>query len=364
MQEEYIFPGAINRIEEILDKFSLKNIFLVRGNQSFIKSGAQHSLKSIYENYKISEFTGFSVNPKLEEAIVGNDLFKNTESNLIIAVGGGSVIDTAKIIKYLAIQENANNANVPLIAIPTTAGTGSEATHFAVVYINGVKHSWADKALVPTLAIVDANLLKGQSKYQMAVSGIDAFAQGIESVWSVNSTEESRQYSENAIKLIWENLKNAIEGDNLALEKTAEGSNWSGKAINIAKTTAPHALSYHITKKFNIPHGHAVALFLPFFVTYNFYLNSKDTTCISTQKNKYPLNRLMEILKIKDESLIEKKIKDFIANVGICTGFKKLTISKEELMLTLESANPERLKNNPREFDIETFLDETSILSF
>jgi alcohol dehydrogenase len=360
IQKEYIYTGAIESVEEIIAGLNVKNIFLVRGNQSYIKSGAKKALSSIFKIYNVVEFSEFSVNPKLNEAEIGFDLFKNNNIDLIIAIGGGSVIDTAKIIKYLAIQKDSVSTEIPFIAVPTTAGTGSEATHFTVVYIDGIKHSWADDGLIPNFAIVDSDLLSGQSKYQMAVSGIDAFAQGVESFWSVNSTMESLVYSKKAIKLIWENLANAVNKDKEALIKIAEGSNWAGKAINISKTTAPHALSYQITKEFNLAHGHAVALFLPFFITYNFYLNHKDY--YYNKKNERLLIQLSNMLGIEDDSSIVEKVKKFITDLCIETDFLKLGISKHELIRTFELANPERLENNPRKFNIDEFIKESSIL--
>lgn len=353
-QEEFIFPGAINNLEKLLTTYASKNILLVRGNQSYTKSGAKKALAPIFNNYKITEFTGFSVNPKLEEAQVGYELFKKNKSNLIIAVGGGSVIDTAKIIKYLTIQENQNNSDIPFIAIPTTAGTGSEATHFAVVYINGVKHSYAHEAILPSVALVDANLLKGQSKYQMAVSGIDAFAQGIESFWSVQSTKESRKYSAKAIKLMWENLENAINGNNEAQIKITEGSNWAGKAINIAKTTAPHALSYGFTKQLGLPHGHAVALSIPFFITLHqniSSINCNDVRGISHIQSI--MTKISEILNTEQKNL-EKTILFFYRNLEISLNFKYLNITNKNFREITKQVNYERLNNNPAIIDSNT----------
>ena len=362
IEKEYIYPGAVENIEKVLLKIKAKNILLVRGNQSFIKSGAKDAFTSISDKYNVVEFSDFSVNPKLEEAKHGYDLFKSNNIEVIIAIGGGSVIDTAKIIKYLAIQENSKNTDIPFIVAPTTAGTGSEATHFAVVYIDGVKDSWADNALIPTVSIVDANLLRGQTKYQIAVSGLDAFAQGVESLWSVNATEESKRYSEKSIKLMWENLVNAVNGNEEALKNIAEGSNWAGKAINISKTTAAHALSYHITSEFNLPHGHAVSLFLPYFMTYNLYLKNKDAETYSNDNEI--LVKLMKLFSIDDVSKLEEGIKSFINNLGVEINFEKLGIAKDDLITILQSANPERLQNNPRIFYVNLFIKETLILSY
>lgn len=364
IQSEYLFPGGIMEIEKVITEMQAKNILLVRGNDSYVKSGAKKVLTIVLKPFNVVEFSDFSVNPKLEEAKNGYDLFKSKTIDLIIAVGGGSVIDTAKIIKSLAVKENIENTSIPLIAIPTTAGTGTEATHFAVVYIDGEKHSWAHESLLPTVAIVDADLLKGQSKYQMAVSGFDAFSQAIESLWSVNATQLSLEYSEKAIKILWENLPNAINGNQEAIIKIAEGSNLAGKAINIAKTTAPHALSYHITSLFGLPHGHAVALFLPYFITYNFYLKNDDLRLsLKVKENEEILNKLLEIFNIQNGLLLELELHKFIEKLGLDTSFKNIGILEQELIVTLKSANPERLKNNPRIYNFTEFINETSILS-
>lgn len=354
-QEEFIYPGAIDNISKILKYFNVENIFLVHGKQSYIKSGAYKSLNSIYTNYKVTEFCEFCVNPKLAEAEIGYKEFKQSNSQLIIAVGGGSVIDMAKIIKYLGINgEIPNNKDytLPIVAIPTTAGTGSEATHFAVVYIDGTKHSYEKEYLLPEVAIVDANLLDGQSKYQMAVSGLDAFAQGIESFWSIKSTRESQKYSLVAIEQIWENLENAINGDKSSRENIAKGAFYAGKAINITKTTGPHALSYYITSKFNIPHGHAVALFLPIFYTYNLTIQYEN--CIDPRGHlfvKAAIEKINKILGIQSEDNGAKKIHDFIQCVGLINDFKKLNLNIEDIKVVLENVNEQRFLNNPRKFE-------------
>ena len=187
------------------------------------------------------------------------------------------------------------------------------------------------------------------------------FAQGVESFWSVNATEESKHYSEKAIKLMWENLANAVNGNEEALKNIAEGSNWAGKAIDISKTTAAHALSYHITSEFNLPHGHAVSLFLPYFITYNLYLKNKDAETYSNENEI--LVKLMKFLSIEDISKLDDNVRTFISNLGIEINFEKLGITKDDLITTLQSANPERLNNNPRKYNVKKFIDETSILS-
>jgi alcohol dehydrogenase class IV len=348
-QKTFIFPGSIKMIPSIISELNNSNILLIRGNNSFEKSGARKELGHLLKDATITEFRDFSVNPKLSEAKKGYELFTKNNIDLILAVGGGSVIDMSKIINYLHMSNNNFKpiTNIPIVAVPTTAGTGSEATHFAVVYINGVKDSFAHKYLLPRYAIVDANLLQGQTAYQMAVSGLDAFSQAIESYWSTHSTTKSASFSKKAIRLIWNNLYKAINGDQIALTNMAEGSNFAGKAINITKTTAPHSLSYGFTSMFGLPHGHAVALFLPFFIKYHYGILPEQ--CNDVRGANFVNKKICEIeqlLNISNQEL-EKKISEFIKNCGIEINFKYLNILKEDYEAALLLMNADRLKNNP-----------------
>ena len=250
---------------------------------------------------------------------------------------------------------------MPFIAIPTTAGTGSEATCFAVVYKNGVKESIENDNLLPNHAIIDSELLVGQSAYQMAVSGIDAFSQGIESYWNINATDESMQYAEQAIKLMWENLESAIAGNINALEQISKGSFLAGKAINITKTTAPHALSYGFTSECGLPHGHAVALFLPFFAYYNNIENIRN--CNDKKGVEHVSVKIEKIEKIlNDESGdLSKFFFNWFRKLNIDTNFSSLNINNNKFKEIVKLINYDRLKNNPYKISTEEIM---SIYSF
>ena len=166
-------------------------------------------------------FNDFSNNPKLEDAIRGTEIARANNIQVIIAVGGGSVIDMAKLIKsfYLSPgnEKDISTGNkevidpcMPLIAIPTTAGPGSEATHFAVVYIKDKKFSVASSCLLPEAVILDGSLVLSGNKYQKSCNVLDAMAQAIESYWSSSSTEDSRMYSLAALNLGWNEIENFI----------------------------------------------------------------------------------------------------------------------------------------------------------
>jgi len=273
--------GSINNLTEILRQNRPGHIFLVTGHDSFAASGAETLLRKIISPFPTTRFSDFEVNPKLEDITKGFELFKKSGSDYIIGSGGGSVIDTAKTISVLACNHgNAqdfvkgkkalSDDKIPTIIIPTTAGTGSESTHFSVVYIGKTKYSLAGEAMLPHVAVLDHGFTHSLSPRITASTGMDALCQGIESFWSVNSTDESRRFSEKAITFALSSLEKAVnDPDDASRETMILASNYSGRAINIAKTTAAHAVSYPFTSYFNIPHGHAVALTLPHFIEFN-----------------------------------------------------------------------------------------------
>jgi alcohol dehydrogenase class IV len=150
----------------------------------------------------------------------------------------------------------------PLIAIPTTSGTGTEATCFAVVYIDKTKYSLKHSSILPDYTIIDPTLTHAMPPLVTAATGMDALAQAIESYWGVKSTHESQAYAREAITLTLAYLKAACQNEVEARDAMSRAANLAGKAINLTETTACHAVSYPITSYFNVPHGHAVALTL------------------------------------------------------------------------------------------------------
>ena len=189
--------------------------------------------------------------------MAGVEAFKASGCDTFLAVGGGSPIDVAKCIKHYS------ESDAPLIAIPTTSGTGSESTHFAVVYENGNKLSVAAPNLLPDIAILEPSTLKNVPEYTRKATMLDALCHAIESHWAKKATDESRSYAEQAIALILRYkdayLANTDEGN----AGMMEAANLAGQAINISTTTAAHAMCYKITSLYGFQHGHAAAICLP-----------------------------------------------------------------------------------------------------
>lgn len=206
---------------------------------------------------KVVRFSNFSSNPVYEDVRSGVKILRKNKCDFIVAVGGGSSIDTAKGIKYY------NHVNLPIMAVPTTSGTGSEATRFAAIYKNGEKKSITDKRLLPEYVILEPGMLKTLPLYQKKCTMLDALCQAIESWWSRRATEESIGYSKEAIDLILGNMEGYLQNEDEGNAKMLSASNLAGRAINITTTTAPHAMSYKLTSLYGLPHGHAVAICLP-----------------------------------------------------------------------------------------------------
>ena len=219
----------------------------------------------------IVKFSDFKPNPLYESVIEGIRVFKDNDCDSIVAIGGGSSIDVAKCIKLYGSYEGdgANGGyltqskvpnDIRILAIPTTAGTGSEVTRYAVIYYEGKKQSVTDDSIVPGTVLFDDSFISKLPRYQRISTMMDALCHGIESFWSVNSTDESKAYSRKSIELIVQNYQSYLDGDESKNHIMQEAAYIAGKAINITQTTAGHAMCYGLTSKFGLSHGHAASL--------------------------------------------------------------------------------------------------------
>ena len=221
-----------------------------------------------------STFADFDANPTYGDVARALDVYRGAGCDSLLSVGGGSAIDIAKCVKQLlAMPEGSDGqslkaadlpfSDVPHVAAPTTAGTGSESTHFAVCYVDGAKVSVANDCLQPDAVLLDPSNLAGLPGYQRKCTMLDALCQAVESYWSARSRPESREYSKAAIPAIMANAAAYLAGDAGAAWEVMRAANRAGKAINLTTTTAPHAMSYKLTSLYGIPHGHAVAMCMP-----------------------------------------------------------------------------------------------------
>lgn len=339
---------------KLFSRYRNQKVFLVHGKNSYLSCGAKNIFDKVFTNLNCNVFEhfDFSENPKWDEIKIGIEKFNLFNPDVIVAIGGGSVIDTAKLIRFFSNTEGnpqkyiePKNDLIPFFVLPTTSGTGSETTHFAVCYVDGKKYSVASKQILPSKVFLDYRFTLNNPKYLTACTGLDALCQAIESYWSVKSTKESRKYAIKAIKNIYPNLINCVNNPNKKIRRNVSiGSYYAGKAINISFTTAPHAYSYGITSKFGIPHGHAVAISLPYFFELNSNVNEENCNDIrGTDFVKERLFKLTKLLKIKINAKEE------------LTNYINLILQKEDIQIWFEknwntisdTVNVQRLGNNP-----------------
>lgn len=362
LQQAYFKTNAARLLDKLLKKNRVKRLFLVVDKAVWEKSEAIAEYASLLGKYKVARFDSYSANPKLPDAKRGVAYFKKNPSDLILAIGGGSTIDMAKIIaaleserepfeKIISDVSKTKRRRVPLIAMPTTAGSGSEATHFAVIYHRGNKYSLAHPSLLPDFAIMDASFLLSCPLSLAATSGADALCHAIEAYWSVNSTPLSKRYSSYAINIILKYLKSSVtKGDLSDCEYMARAAHSAGKAINISKTTTPHALSYLLTSKFGIPHGQAASVFLPLFIAYN------DKTTAADNRDprgaaylKRTMGSLYHHLNVHNVIQACQTTSSLLNSVSLKANLAELGLQDRPLINKLISTvNIERLNNNPR----------------
>ena len=373
--ENQIVLGKKNLKEELKSFFqehSFQRIFLVAGS-SFSKLPIGKELQELFSELGIAfyHFSDFRANPRLEEVEEGIQAFSAFRGDSILAVGGGSALDTAKCIKLFTglskekpypeqeFQENG----IPLLVHPTTAGTGSESTPFAVIYQDGEKCSVEHESIYPKYRIEDSRSLRSLSLYQKKATLLDALSHAMEAIWSKYSNEDSRAYGQKAISLILMNykaylsLENEKDAKNLGgavalegpseqvLEDVAEAANLAGKAIAVTKTTAGHALSYKLGSIYQLPHGLATAMVNR--ALYPFMCREK-----SRMTEPENLLFLAKCFLAETEEEGAKRYREILEDLEILPG---LSVKEGDLENLVAAVNPERLSNHPialREEDI------------
>ena len=342
-----------------LNRNSVKNLLLVCDRSiEFHKELNNHLAKVRDSGINIVRFSGFVPNPQYESVVAGVDAFLNSGCDSIFAVGGGSAIDVAKCIKLYSNMDRSRSYltqeivpnDIPFIVMPTTAGSGSEATRYAVIYLGDEKQSITSESIIPGTVILDHNCLKTLPPYQKKSTMMDALSHAVESFWSVNSNEESKEYARLAISGVLSNmdgyLANTDEGNHGMLLAAHKAS----QAINITQTTAGHAMCYKITSHIGLAHGHAAILCNR--VLYPWMVQNTDK-CIDVRGEAYlkdTLNELASMFGYKD--VLEGSY--YLENIVSKLDLEIPQVSDKEIDVLKNSVNPVRLKNHPVKLDVDT----------
>lgn len=358
-QEIITSADSYKGLDEWIRKNGIRRILLVCGRSIRY----QGELNAYFERIggMVVRFSDFQPNPRYESVTAGVALFREEKCNAVIAVGGGSAMDVAKAIKLFAEmdgdgadgsflrQEIVPNA-IPFLAVPTTAGTGSEATRYAVIYYKGEKQSITHESGIPGTVLMDPDCLKALPLYQRKATMLDALCHAMESTWSVNSTDESKAYSREAIRGVLAHMDGYLANSEAGNAGMLMAANLAGKAINITQTTAGHAMCYKITSLFGAAHGHAAALCCR--VLYPHMIAHMDL-CIDPRGEEYlrrTLDELGRTLGCADARSGAEMLNELFDRMAL----EVPEATAEQYAILRGSVNPVRLKNHPVRLDEES----------
>ena len=235
-------------------------------------------LKKLSNCKEVSVFSEVVPDPPMDLIERGIAFLQDKDCDIVVALGGGSSIDAAKAIVYMAkkIEEKQNPDNqkkIKLIALPTTSGTGSEVTQFAVVTDSktGVKIPLIDESLMPDIAILDPELVKSAPPFITADTGLDVITHALEAYVSETASDCSDCLAEKAAELAFEFLPRAYRNgyDIKARDKMHRASCLAGMAFNLVNLGVNHGIAHALGAIFHIPHGRANALVLPYVIEFN-----------------------------------------------------------------------------------------------
>lgn len=283
-QEIIVGKGSLARLPEAAEKLGGKHGFIISGphlNKMGIVASCSESLENA--GIKVDAYTETEGNPSVETVEKAAAAFCKSGADFIIALGGGSPMDVAKAVGVVAryggsITEYEGGDRVPgdiipLIAIPTTAGTGSEVTAFSVItdHSRNYKLTVFSYKLIPAYAILDPELLTTAPVSVAAACGIDAMVHALEAYISKDASPFSDAMAEKALELIGKNIRRYVADrtDIEAAEAMITGSLFAGIAFSWARLGDVHAMSHPVSAYFNVPHGVANAILLPTIVEYN-----------------------------------------------------------------------------------------------
>jgi len=350
-------PGITDSISNIITDSNLgvRGILVLTGRKSLEKSGKLGVLLNQFKKTEIFLYNDIPSNPEISELYNIKAETDKLNYDSIIAIGGGSVLDMGKCLaafkgmhidKYNELELSIINKDyqnydidIPVVAIPTTAGTGSEVTSWATIWDKKKckKYSVEDERLYPGLAIIDPMLTMSLPLGLTASTALDALSHALEAYWSKRSNEIVRIYAQKSIELIIKNLNNLLDDlNNLDLRtKIAQGSLYAGLAFSNTKTTACHCISYPLTAKYNIPHGIAVSMTLAQFLNINreFIMDKRKLLCALGIENIKEAEGVINNIFIKSQ--IPFKLSDY-------------GVKKEDIGNIIENSFiPDRMDNNP-----------------
>ncbi|MEH6949313.1 iron-containing alcohol dehydrogenase family protein [Bacillus sp. JJ634] len=344
--------GKLNTLPDILKDSSLKNGILISA-PSMVRHGIAQKIIDQSEGRITTLFSDIQPNPTVHNTDACADMIREHQCEFAIALGGGSIIDCAKVACFVAKtpyptadffsrKRPINKPGIPLIAIPTTSGTASEITTVSVLTDteNDIKAPIGSDYFYPMYALVDPELTVTCPPAVTAASGLDVLAHSLEAYYGKKHQPLTDLAAERAASLVFKHLLTAYhEPDNLeARAKMSEASVTAGMAFNLTQTAAAHACSYPLTQDFDIPHGEACAFTLPSF----WKLNSQSGP------EAERLHAFSQRLGFKDAEELADRIDEMKKEMGLRTTLEEVGVKTEDDLdhLVANSFAP-NMMNNP-----------------
>jgi alcohol dehydrogenase class IV len=363
--------GRIQEIGKIAAGFG-RRVLLVTGHTSPEKIPLYDKVKELLAGAGVAaaHFDGVIPNPTTAVVTIGAEVARTFRADVVIGLGGGSSMDTAKAIAveamhpgtawdYLHYTAGPTKKTLPIIAVGTTAGTGSQITPCAVITKSESRDKSAiwHKNIFPRVALVDPELTVSMPKKVTAKTGFDAFCHNFEALLSVNANPLTRVLSLDAIRIIAAFLPKALEdgSDIEARSRMAWADTLGGLVIASAGVTLPHGLGMQIGGHCpRVSHGEALAVQYPEFTRY---------TWSSAKEQFAAVGRILNpaLVSVDDEAAAEKccnAIDDFLRKIGLFIDLKSLGVTKEEIRAIADRGQVlGDYKNNPRIASIDEMYD-------
>jgi alcohol dehydrogenase len=366
MNWNYLQPVNIKFGMNTLDELS-EVIQEVEGSQGllvsdsfFIGSGLADEVMDKSKGTLKAVYSDVSPNPRVVEVDACAKLLREGNYDFVVVLGGGSAMDCAKAAACVCTDKESVTAyhgtgkalpktSLPLIAIPTTAGTGSEVTGVSVLTneTSGLKAPIVGRALYPDFAIVDPMLTVSMPPKVTASAGIDVLSHAIEGYWSKGHQPICDAMAKHAIIHVLLYLERAYNNPNdlEAREKMCEASLIAGLAFGIPKTTSSHACSYPLTNIYGIPHGEACGLTLDYFMRVNG----------RTEEGR--ANRLAERIGYKDAEYLAYTIRKLKEKLGLRVDMKDFNLTDAQVDELVQASQHPNLLNNPVEITEDILYD-------